>query len=119
MEKAEAVGKLKKAGYQVQFDSSIVSILLPAKANVNQEIKKLRLFFQEIGYDASFGIRQLRDTSDKDSNQDEAQTEASMPAIHAEASEEQSKAEQKEEIAAGEVIVEVGEQFSLEDFGLS
>ena len=42
MEKTEAIGRLKKAGYQVQFDSSIVSVLLPAGVNTNQEIRKLR-----------------------------------------------------------------------------
>ena len=31
MEKIEAVNKLKKAGYQVQFDSSVVTVLLDKK----------------------------------------------------------------------------------------
>ena len=31
MEKTEAVSKLKKAGYQVQFDSSVVTVLLTKK----------------------------------------------------------------------------------------
>ena len=81
MEKTEAVNRLKKAGYQVQFDSSVVTVLLEKKANVTQEIKKLKSYFQEIGYDASFGIRQL--TTEK------------------------------------EETLEIGEQFSLEDFGIS
>ncbi|MGN1314427.1 MAG: hypothetical protein ACI4VG_05350 [Lachnospiraceae bacterium] len=81
MEKTEAVGRLKKAGYQVQVDSSVVTVLLPMGVNITRELKKLRLFFQEIGYDASFGIRQVKDTVEDE--------------------------------------VEVGEQFSLEDFGIS
>ena len=81
MEKTEAVNRLKKAGYQVQFDSSVVTVLLEKKANVTQEIKKLKSYLQEIGYDASFGIRQL--TTEK------------------------------------EETLEIGEQFSLEDFGIS
>ena len=81
MEKTEAVNRLKKAGDQVQFDSSVVTVLLEKKANVTQEIKKLKSYLQEIGYDASFGVKQL--------------------------------------ITEKEETLEIGEQFSLEDFGIS
>ena len=77
MEKTEAVNKLKKAGYQVQFDSSVVIVLLEKKANVTQEIKKLKSYLQEIGYYASFGVKQTQEE------------------------------------------LEVGKQFSLEDFGIN
>ena len=83
MEKTEAVNKLKKAGYQVQFDSSVVTVLLPKRLNVTQEIKKIKSFLDEIGYDASFGIKQIKEDVSLDSE------------------------------------VEIGEQFSLEDFGIS
>ena len=92
MEKTEAAGRLKKAGYQVQFDSSIVSVLLPAGVNTNQEIRKLRQFLREIGYEASFGVRQIKESSIQE---EEDSTEAVEPQV------------------------EVGEQFSLEDFGIS
>ena len=92
MEKTEAVGRLKKAGYQVQFDSSIVSVLLPAGVNTNQEIRKLRQFLREIGYEASFGVTQIKESSIQE---EEDSTEALEPQV------------------------EVGEQFSLEDFGIS
>ena len=92
MEKTEAVGRLKKAGYQFQFDSSIVSVLLPAGVNTNQEIRKLRQFLREIGYEASFGVRQIKESSIQE---EEDSTEALEPQV------------------------EVGEQFSLEDFGIS
>lgn len=92
MEKTEVVGRLKKAGYQVQFDSSIVSVLLPAGVNTNQEIKKLRQFLQEIGYEASFGIRQKKESS----HEEDVDLEENK-----------------------EPQVEIGEQFSLEDFGIS
>ena len=84
MEKIEAVNKLKKAGYQVQFDSSVVTVLLSKKINVTQEIKKIKSYLNEIGYDASFGIKQLKEDGD-----------------------------------STETKVEIGEQFSLEDFGIS
>ena len=40
----QAVNKLKKAGYQVQFDSSVVTVLLSKRLNVTQEIKKIKSF---------------------------------------------------------------------------
>ena len=86
MEKTEAVNKLKKAGYQVQFDSSVVTVLLDKKLNITQEIRKLKSFLQEIGYDASFGVKQIKDDS------------------------VQNKKEQE---------IEIGEQFSLLDFGIN
>lgn len=92
MEKTEAAGRLKKAGYQVQFDSSIVSVLLPVGVNTNQEIRKLRQFLREIGYEASFGVRQIKESSIQE---EEDSTEALEPQV------------------------EIGEQFSLEDFGIS
>ena len=46
MEKTEAVNRLKKAGYQVQFDSSVVTVLLEKRANITQEIKKIKSYLQ-------------------------------------------------------------------------
>ena len=100
MEKTEAVNRLKKAGYQVQFDSSVVTVLIEKKANVTQEIKKLKSYFQEIGYDASFGVKQIRGeelTVGKDN----------------------SILETEEVTTENEEKLEIGEQFSLEDFGIS
>ncbi len=131
MEKTEAVGKLKKAGYQVQFDSSIVSVLLPAKANVHQEIKKLRAFLKEMGYDSSFGIKQVRDGSCREESkpeqgmaetrlEEEEQNLKEEPDLEERNSEEgtnltESEAAHEEK----EAELEAGRQFSLEDFGLS
>ena len=65
MEKTEAANRLKKAGYQVQFDSSVVTVILPPKAHSNQEIKKLKSFLTEIGYNSSFAVRQNKSKSDE------------------------------------------------------
>jgi len=100
MEKTEAVNRLKKAGYQVQFDSSVVTVLLEKKANVTQEIKKLKSYLQEIGYDASFGVKQIRG--------EELTIGKDNPIL------------ETEEVTTGnEETLEIGEQFSLEDFGIS
>ena len=100
MEKTEAVNRLKKAGYQVQFDSSVVTVLLEKKVNVTQEIKKLKSYMQEIGYDASFGVKQIRG--------EELTIGKDNPIL-----------ETEEVTTENEEKLEIGEQFSLEDFGIS
>ena len=105
MEKTEAVNKLKKAGYQVQFDSSVVTVLLEKKMNVTQEIKKLKSYFQEIGYDASFGVKQMKDDSVQEKNGVSEKKDVVL--------------EKRETLPEKEEIFEVGEQFSLEDFGIN
>jgi len=92
MDKQEAVGRLEKEGYRVQFDSSVVTVLLPGCSHTAQEQKKLKNFLKEIGYHASFGIRH----TGEEGNADAAEKEDS---------------EETEEL-------QFGEQFSLEDFGI-
>ena len=103
MEKTEAVNKLKKAGYQVQFDSSVVTVLLTKKSNIASEIKKIRGFLREIGYEASFGVRQIKEDLGEDEIWDLEETDS------VEIPEKEEEAEQ----------LTVIEQFSLEDFGIS
>ena len=71
MEKTEAAGKLKKAGYQVQFDSSVVTVLLSKKSNMTSEIKKIRAFLREHGYQASFGVRQMKEDTEEEAWEEE------------------------------------------------
>ena len=119
MEKTEAVNKLKKAGYQVQFDSSVVTVLLSKRLNVTQEIKKIKSFLNEIGYDASFGIKQLKEDSSLDVKYDELDEVATevedMEAVKTEVEETEVVSEE----VSLDSEVEIGEQFSLEDFGIS
>ena len=114
MEKTEAVIKLKKAGYQVQIDSSVVTVLLEKKANVAQEIKKIKSYLQEIGYDASFGIKQIRGevlTEEKENLTLETEEMVSES--------EEITIENEKLTSEKEATLEIGEQFSLEDFGIS
>ena len=120
MEKTEAVNKLKKAGYQVQFDSSVVTVLLSKRLNVTQEIKKIKSFLNEIGYDASFGVKQLKEDSSIEVKYDLETEESTTDVDEADeinAEVEDTKVENTEETLESEV--EIGEQFSLEDFGIS
>ncbi len=128
MEKTEAVNKLKKAGYQVQFDSSIVTVLLEKRANITQEIKKLKAYLQEIGYDASFGIKQIKDDSCSERKDSISQNEESVQESVKDSFEQgetfkQIKMIDQEESSEYsldfEEIPEFGKQFSLEDFGIS
>lgn len=116
MEKTEAVSKLRKAGYQVQFDSSIVTVLLKKKANVTQEIKKLKSYLQEIGYDASFGVKQIRGEELTDEDEKLMLEDDLTPTVDQEAD---MTLETEELTTESEEKWEIGEQFSLEDFGIS
>ena len=110
MEKTEAVSRLKKAGYQVQFDSSVVTVLVPKKGNMNSEIKKVRSFLREAGYDASFGVRQIKaDALEEENSETEAEELQKIEII-------EESDDTKEEVF--EDITDI-EQFSLEDFGVS
>lgn len=100
MEKTEAASRLKKAGYQVQMDSSVVTVLLTKKANISGEIKKIKSFLKEIGYEASFGIKQIKSMAKEEES------------LETEEEWEEGTQEEEKEIA-------VLEQFSLEDFGIS
>ena len=120
MEKTEAVNKLKKAGYQVQFDSSVVTVLLSKRLNVTQEIKKIKSFLDEIGYDASFGIKQIKEDSSLDVKYEDETDEITSEVDDTEIVKVEVKETEvvKEEVSL-DSEVEIGEQFSLEDFGIS
>ena len=121
MEKTEAVNRLKKAGYQVQFDSSVVTVLLEKRVNVNQEIKKLKSFLLEIGYDASFGIKQMKDDSVSEKEAVILQETENFFEQEVNFGKEEVTSQEaiEENTSKTEEIYEVGEQFSLEDFGIS
>lgn len=119
MEKIEAVNKLKKAGYQVQFDSSVVTVLLSKRLNVTQEIKKIKSFLQEIGYDASFGIKQSKEDGSIESEYDVEADEAVVEVEETEVIKAEVEEVVKAEVDSIDSEVEIGEQFSLKDFGIS
>lgn len=59
--KEEAMNKLKKAGYNVVDDNSVLTILIPKEDNVKNVVKKISELFQKIEYKASFGVKQHMD----------------------------------------------------------
>lgn len=78
--KAEVLQKLKKMGMTVADDQSIVTILLPTEVTFETGLKDVKAKLKELGYQASFCVKQSRDaviqteSSDSDmaqSNEDE------------------------------------------------
>lgn len=64
--KVEALQRLKKMGVMVGDDNSIVTILIPEGISFETGLKDVRSKLAEIGYDASFCVKQTgKNTSDK------------------------------------------------------
>ncbi len=108
MTKDEARQKLKKMGYQVVEDSSVVQVRIPMNTSVLMTTEKIRKILAEAGYEASFGVRQVKNekelehllNDDADSNT-QAEDEEEEPVL----SEEDEESNE-------------GTQFSLEDYGI-
>ncbi len=61
MTKEEAKNKLRKAGYQVVDDNSVVTVLLPKDMPFKATLNEIRKKLSDAGYKASFSVRQLKD----------------------------------------------------------
>lgn len=76
--KEEAINKLKKAGYNVVDEGSVVTIIISEKASVKNTVKSVKELFLKIDYQASFGVKQhsgaigeTNGESDSEENQNE------------------------------------------------
>lgn len=56
--KEEAKNKLKKAGYNVVDDNSVLAILISEKASVKNTVKSVKELLLKLDYQASFGVKQ-------------------------------------------------------------
>lgn len=61
--KDEAISKLKKAGYQILDDNSMVTVLIPKTTSLKSAVKELKLKLKEIDYDASFCVKHHKASS--------------------------------------------------------
>lgn len=59
--KVEAIARLKKMGVMVADDHSIVTILIPAEISFATGLKDVRQKLADIGYEASFCVKQTGD----------------------------------------------------------
>lgn len=61
MTKDEARHKLRKEGYNVVDDNSVVTVLIPADASVKKTVTEIEAKLKAMGYDASFAVKQVAD----------------------------------------------------------
>lgn len=59
--KTEVLQKLKKMGMAVADDASIVTVLLPKEVSFETGLKDVRKKLAELGYEASFCVKQSKD----------------------------------------------------------
>ncbi len=61
MTKDEARHKLRKEGYNVVDDNSVVTVLIPADTSVKKTVTEIEAKLKAMGYDASFAVKQVVD----------------------------------------------------------
>ena len=83
--KAEVLQKLKKMGMIVADDASVVTVLLPKDISFETGLKDVRKKLEEIGYEASFCVKQSKDAVTRDD-----------VAIHEEAADEEEQLTEEE-----------------------
>lgn len=102
--KAEVIQKLKKMGMVVADDASIVTVLLPKDISFESGLKDVRKKLAEIGYEASFCVKQSKDA-----------------AIREELPVQEEPADAEEVLTEEEInsymAVDSDDQFSLDDDG--
>ncbi|MCR5798778.1 MAG: hypothetical protein K6G69_01770 [Lachnospiraceae bacterium] len=86
--KEEAKAKLRKAGYSVVDDNSVLTVIIPAKASIKNTVKQVRDLLTGMDYNASFGVRQHDYSSDDAELSEGSYTEGEENAEVTEAEEE-------------------------------
>ena len=61
MTKDEAKHRLRKEGYNVVDDNSVVTVLIPVDASVTKTVKEIEDKLKAYGYEASFAVKQVAD----------------------------------------------------------
>lgn len=56
--KEDAINKLKKAGYNVVDEDSVITIIISEKSSIKNTVKSVKELFLKIDYQASFGVKQ-------------------------------------------------------------
>ena len=147
MTKDEAKIKLRKEGYNVVDDNSVVTVLIAPDASVSKTVKDVEAKLKTLGYEASFAVKQVADGSaiqtdepDEDAPDGVAETEQDQDTedtaedtaadggsdVTEVPAEVEDKADQAEEDDSGYLddedsdmlLTEEAVQFSLDDFGL-
>lgn len=108
--KEEVNQKLKKMGYQVAEDSSVVTVLVPSQTSMKNTIKEIKHKLQEMDYSASFGVKQYKGEREDETLSQEEVAKTDDTQIES----EETNPEEDDDM----ILKQDGEQFSLEDFGI-
>lgn len=137
--KDEAKAKIKKAGYNVSVDGSLLTVIIEPGKSIKNTVKELKELFLKIDYNMSFSVKQssLAGNTDTDNVDeiDEAEASDEIDSVDIGSSEKDVN-EEKDFFDDEDDLEEVDEklkldnydmdmilnessmQFSLEDFGM-
>lgn len=110
--KEEAKNKLKKAGYNVVDDNSVLTILVSENTSIKNTVKAVKELFLKIDYQASFGIKQhsgaIEETHSEMNEQDEEESEETIELAIEELSDDDivDSEEKLSEVEKEEAVVE-------------
>ncbi len=65
MTKEEIKNKLKKAGYSVADDCSVITVYIGRDESIKNTVKKLKELFEKWNYDSSFSVKQRKSDDGK------------------------------------------------------
>lgn len=113
--KGEAIQRLKKMGVAVADDQSIVTILLPKEISLASGIKDIKEKMKAMDYDASFCIRQKKDMTMENVQEQTCELENETEAEEVIAPEEEIT---EEELKGSLLSMDDDGQFTLGGFGM-
>lgn len=68
--KEEAKNKLRKAGYSVVEENSVITILISEKASIKNTVKSVKELLLKMDYQASFGVKQHSSNGEEETAED-------------------------------------------------
>lgn len=68
--KEEAKNKLRKAGYSVVEENSVITILISEKASIKNTVKSVKELLLKMDYQASFGVKQHSSNGEEETADD-------------------------------------------------
>ncbi len=103
MTKDEAKLKLRKEGYNVVDDNSVVTVLIAEDVSVSKTVKDVEAKLKALGYEASFAVKQVADGSTIQTEESDDTDEAALDEAVDTEQDAETEADPDEAAAAGEV----------------
>ena len=105
--KEEAKSGLRKAGYYVVDDNSVITVLIQANGNLKKTVSDVRELLYGMDYHASFSVKQIAEAA---VNEEEEESDNALQEIHDVGSNDGDM----------DMILDAdGVQMSLEDLGMN